>query len=70
LFIRASLEAGGCEPTSTKEEHRMNIHANAKTCPNSRKLLARRVIEQGWSHSQAADAAGVSARTAAKWVAR
>jgi len=48
----------------------MNLHANAKTCPNSRELLARRVIEQGWSHAQAAEAAGVSIRTAAKWVAR
>jgi transposase InsO family protein len=48
----------------------MNLHANAKTCPNSRKLLAKRVIQQGWSHAQAAEAAGVSTRTAAKWVGR
>jgi len=48
----------------------MNLHANAKTCPNSRELLARRVTEQGWSHAQTAHAAGVSTRTAAKWVAR
>jgi transposase InsO family protein len=48
----------------------MNLHANAKTCPNSRELLARRVIDQGWSHARAAEAAGVSKRTAAKWVAR
>ncbi len=48
----------------------MNIHANAKTCPNSRELLARRVIGQGWSQQQAAEAAGVSTRTVAKWVAR
>ena len=48
----------------------MNIHANATTCPNSRELLASRVIEQGWSYARAAEAAGVSKRTAAKWVAR
>jgi transposase InsO family protein len=48
----------------------MNLHANAKTCPNSRELLARRVTEQGWSHVRAARAAGVSTRTVAKWVAR
>ena len=48
----------------------MNIHANAKTCPNSRELLARRVIDEGWSHARAAEAAGVSTRTVAKWVAR
>jgi hypothetical protein len=27
----------------------MNLHANATTCPNSRALIARRVIEQAWS---------------------
>lgn len=48
----------------------MNLHANARTCPNSRELLARRVIEERWSHQRAARAAGVSTRTATKWVAR
>jgi transposase InsO family protein len=48
----------------------MNLHANAKTCPHSRELLARRVLEQGWSYPQAAEAAGISERSAAKWVAR
>ena len=48
----------------------MNLHANAKSCPNSRELLARRVIERGWSRQRAARAAGVSTRTVAKWVAR
>jgi transposase InsO family protein len=48
----------------------MNLHANARTCPNSRELLARRVIDQGWSHQRAARAAGVSGRTVAKWVGR
>jgi transposase InsO family protein len=48
----------------------MNLHANARTCPNSRELLARRVIEEGWDRARAANAAGVSTRTAAKWVAR
>jgi leucine-zipper of insertion element IS481 len=41
----------------------MNLHANAKACPNSRELLASRVIEQGWSYSDAAEAVGVSKRT-------
>ena len=48
----------------------MNLHANARTCPNSRELLARRVLDEGWSHQRAARAAGVSTRTVAKWVAR
>ena len=48
----------------------MKLHANAKTCPNSRALIARRVLEEGWSLASAAEAAGVSQRTAAKWVQR
>jgi transposase InsO family protein len=47
----------------------MKLHANAKTCPNSRRLIAERVA-QGWTLAQAAAAAGVSVRTAAKWVRR
>jgi transposase InsO family protein len=48
----------------------MKLHANARTCPNSRALIAERVLEQGWSLAAAAEAAGVSERTAGKWVAR
>jgi transposase InsO family protein len=48
----------------------MKIHANARTCPNSRRLLVKRIEEEGWSLMAAAEAAGVSERTAAKWRAR
>src|SRR4051812_31499339 len=48
----------------------MKLHGNARTCPKSRKLLVRRVLEESWSLAEAAGAAGVSERTAAKWVAR
>jgi len=48
----------------------MKIHGNARTCPHSRLLLCRRVIEQRWLLAQAAEAAGVSERTAAKWLGR
>jgi transposase InsO family protein len=48
----------------------MKLHRNATTCPNSRALIARRVLEQGWSLAQAAEAAGVSEPTARKWVRR
>src|SRR3954447_12348680 len=48
----------------------MKLHANARTCPNSRALIARRVLVEGWTLRQAAEAAGCSVRTAAKWVAR
>jgi lambda repressor-like predicted transcriptional regulator len=46
----------------------MLLHANARTCPKSRALIASRVLERGWSLAAAAEAAGVSGRTAAKWV--
>src|ERR1700710_3226707 len=47
----------------------MKLHANARTCPKSRRLLVDR-LEGGWSLRSAAEAAGVSERTAAKWLAR
>ena len=48
----------------------MKLHSNAKTCPRSRLLLCRRLLEEDWSLRQAAEAAGVSERTASKWLAR
>lgn len=48
----------------------MKLHANARTCPNSRKVLVVRIEEEGWSLTKAAEAAGVSDRTARKWLAR
>jgi transposase InsO family protein len=48
----------------------MKLHANAKTCPNSRRLLVARIEAEGWSVTAAAEAAGVSERTARKWLAR
>lgn len=48
----------------------MNLHASARTCPNSRRLLVRRVREEGWSVMAAAEAAGVSDRTVYRWLAR
>ena len=47
----------------------MKLHANARTRPNSRRLMVERVAA-GWSLAEAAEAAGVSDRTAAKWLAR
>jgi transposase InsO family protein len=48
----------------------MKLHRNARTCPNSRRLICRRVVDEGWSLEAAAEAAGCSERTAAKWLAR
>src|SRR3954463_13768802 len=47
----------------------MKLHANARTCPNSRRLLVDRV-EGGWSVMEAAEAAGITDRTARRWLAR
>jgi transposase InsO family protein len=48
----------------------MRLHGNARTCLHSRLLIVERVLEQRWTVSAAAEAAGVSERTAAKWLAR
>jgi transposase InsO family protein len=48
----------------------MKLHANARTCPNSRKLLVHRIEEEGWSLMAAAEAAGISERSARKWLDR
>ena len=47
----------------------MQLHANAKTTPKMRDLIVRRVSDQDWTYREAAEAAGVSVRTVAKWVA-
>jgi DNA-directed RNA polymerase specialized sigma24 family protein len=48
----------------------MRIHRNARSCPNSRRLLVRRIEEEGWPLMAAAEAAGISERSARKWLAR
>ena len=48
----------------------MKLHANAALSWQGRRLLARRVVEQGWTLRAAAAAAGVSVRCARKWVSR
>ncbi len=48
----------------------MTFIRNARTCPNSRKLPVGRIEEENWSLGAAAEAAGVSERSARKWLAR
>ena len=48
----------------------MKLHGNARSCPNSRRLLVERIEGREYSLSQAALAAGVSERTAYRWLAR
>src|SRR3954466_10975760 len=48
----------------------MKLHGNARLSVKGRALLIERVLVAGWSLSSAAEAAGISDRTARKWLAR
>ena len=48
----------------------MQLHANAPLGPKGRAIMVRRVLEEGLALTQAAEAAGVSATAARKWVRR
>ena len=48
----------------------MRLHRNAALSWSGRRLLAVRVLEQGWTLTAAAAAGGVSVRCAGKWVGR
>jgi transposase InsO family protein len=48
----------------------MKLHANARLSVKGRELLVERIEVAGWSLMEAAEAAGISDRTARKWLAR
>ena len=48
----------------------MNVHKNARMTVHGRLLLVARVREDGWRVEAAALAAGISVRSAYKWLAR
>ena len=48
----------------------MKMHANARLSLKGRELLIERVQDAGWSLRSAAEAAGISDRTARKWITR
>jgi len=48
----------------------MNIHKNARLTPVGRALMISRIELEGWSVARAAEASGVSRRTASKWLQR
>ena len=48
----------------------MKLHANAPLGPKGRAIMVRRVLEEGLTLTEAAEAAGVSVRTAGNWVRR
>jgi transposase InsO family protein len=48
----------------------MRCHANARLSPIGRRLLVDRIERDGWTVHAAAESAGISERTARKWLAR
>ena len=48
----------------------MDLHANAALSLKKRELLCRRMVEEEWTLTKAAEAAEVSVSTARKWVGR
>ena len=48
----------------------MQLHANAALSLTQRRRMVGRIVDEGWSLREAAEAAEVSERTAQKWAAR
>jgi transposase InsO family protein len=48
----------------------MNVHKNARLTPFGRAVMMSRIEEQGWPVAKAAEASGVSRRTAYRWLDR
>ena len=48
----------------------MNLHKHARLTPRGRALLVSRIVDEGLRVAEAAHAAGVSVRTAYKWLGR
>ena len=48
----------------------MNVHKNARLTPSGRAVMIRRIEDEGWPVKRAAEASGVSARTAYEWLGR
>ena len=48
----------------------MRLHASARTSPPTRRLVAQRVLAEGWPIGLAAKAVGLSRKAARKWIER
>lgn len=48
----------------------MNVHKNARLTPLGRAVMISRIADEGWPVRRAAEASGVSARTAYRWLGR
>jgi transposase InsO family protein len=69
LFIRFRRRKLELQGFSGPRENRMNIHKNARLTPFGREQMVRAIL-RGQTPLAAARAAGVSPRTAHKWLAR
>ena len=67
---RPGVEAVVARPEQLALEPRMNVHKNARMTVHGRLLLVARVRAHRWRVEDAARAAGISLRTAYKWLAR
>ena len=48
----------------------MNVHKNARLTPRGRAVMVSRIQDEGWPVRRAAEASGVSVRTAYRWLGR
>ena len=66
------LERMGVTTRSVQSERgpRVKLHRNAKTTPAMRALIVQRIRHDQWPPAEAAAAAGISVRTAYKWLRR
>jgi transposase len=55
---------------SVRRRTRMKLHGNAALSWSGRRRLVLRIVDEGWTLTRAAEAAGVSVRCARKWVGR
>ena len=67
---RTGCEAVVATRNSLAQEPRMNVHKHARMTVHGRYLVVCRVRQEGWRVRDAAVAAGISPRTATKWLAR
>jgi transposase InsO family protein len=64
------VRASGLRTVEELSEEALGVHPRAKLTVAGRRLLVERVCEQGWPVVRAAEAQGVSAATAYKWLRR
>ncbi len=48
----------------------MDLHKNARSCPKSRALMVRRILEEGQTVPEVAEAQGLSERSVYRWLRR